>query len=271
MKEIKIIPILLILMLVALVSFGQNKFELEKKKKKTQDEINYTNKLLKETRENQNATYNNLLLLNRNINSRQELITDISSELSYTEKQILDLEFLIKIMKEDLETLKNDYAEMIRIAWKNQNKYNTIMFILAAEDFNQTYLRLKYMQQLAEFRKKQFKAINSLQSILKIQIQSLQEVKTHKSSLLEDEEKEQMNLLKEQKEKEKNLTKLKNQEQKLKKNLQEQQKQMAQVQSSPVRTPWTSTTPTARSSARPSSSPTAPTSKPATSVPTSAS
>lgn len=226
----KIIPIILILIFSTSIAFCQNKSDLEKKKKKTQEDINYTNKLLKETQENQNATYNNLLLINKNINSRQELISDISSELTYTEQQIKDLEFLITLMTEDLEILRDDYAEMIRIAWKNQNKYNTIMFILAAEDFNQTYLRLKYMQQLADFRKKQFKAINSLQSILKIQIQKLQEVKDHKSTLLEDEQNEQKNLLREQKEKEKNLNKLKSKEQELKKNLQEQQKQMAQLQ-----------------------------------------
>ncbi|HOZ30452.1 MAG TPA: peptidoglycan DD-metalloendopeptidase family protein [Bacteroidales bacterium] len=226
----RIIYILLLIICTATFSFGQSKSELEKKKKKTQDDINYTNNLLKQTQENQNATYNNLLLLNKNINSRQELISDISTELSYAEQQIKDLEFLIQIMTEDLESLRNDYAEMIRIAWKNQNKYNTIMFMFAAEDFNQTYLRFKYMQQLAKFRKKQFKAINSLQSILKIQIQTLEEMKITKVTLLEDEQKEQKGLLREQKEKEKALNKLKTQEQELKKSLQDQQKQMAQLQ-----------------------------------------
>jgi len=230
MKTLRFLYILFLLTFAVSICLGQSKSELEKKKKKTQDDINYTNKLLKQTQENQNATYNNLLLLNKNINSRQELISDISSELTYAERQIKDLEFLIQIMTEDLENLKKDYAEMIRIAWKNQNKYNTIMFIFAAEDFNQTFLRFKYMQQLAKFRKKQFKAINSLQSILKIQIQTLEEVKNSKSTLLEDEEREQKSLLREQKEKEKALNKLKTKEQELKENLKEQQKQMAQVQ-----------------------------------------
>jgi len=60
MKEMRIIYILLLIICTATFSFGQSKSELEKKKKKTQDDINYTNNLLKQTQENQNATYNNL-------------------------------------------------------------------------------------------------------------------------------------------------------------------------------------------------------------------
>lgn len=230
MKRKVFILLLLFILPGTVMVFGQNKSELEKKKKKTQDDINYTNQLLKETKEDQKASYNNLLLINKNIDSRYELIENISTDLSYTEQRIQETQMIIEMMQIDLEILKKDYAEMIRIAWKNQNKYNTIMFILAAEDFNQTYLRLKYMQQLADFRKKQFMAINSLQDILAIQIEDLNDAKLHKASLLEDEKKEAQNLKSEQQKQEKTIAELKGKEKELKAKLQEQQKQMAQVQ-----------------------------------------
>lgn len=226
----KIILLLIFLVSGALLLNGQKKTELETKKKKTQEEIDYTNKLLKETRENQKSSYNNLLLINKNIDSRLELIDNISTEVGYTDQRIQETELIIEIMQEDLEILKEDYAEMIRIAWKNQNKYNTIMFILAAKDFNQTYLRLKYMQQLADFRKQQFMAINSLKDILEIHVQKLNNAKLNKTKLLDDEKKEEQNLRSAQQEQENTLSKLKGQEQELKKKLQDQQKQMAQVQ-----------------------------------------
>ncbi len=230
MKISKIILLLVFLIPGTIMLHGQKKTELENKKKKAQEDINYTNKLLKETKENQKSSYNNLLLINKNIDSRRELIDNISSEVSYTDVRIQETDLIISIMQEDLEVLRGDYAEMIRIAWKNQNKYNTIMFILAADDFNQTYLRLKYMQQLADFRKKQFLAINSLKQILEIQVQDLNDAKLHKTKLLDEEKKEELNLKSEQQDQEKTLAKLKGQEQDLKKKLQEQQKQMAQVQ-----------------------------------------
>ncbi|PLX07254.1 MAG: hypothetical protein C0596_12115 [Marinilabiliales bacterium] len=195
------------------VLFSQTKSELENKKQKTLEEINYTNKLLKQTRESQKESYNNLQLINKNINSRQDLINDINSEVVYVDERIKETELIISIMEEDLVILKEDYAEMIRIAWKNTNKYNDIMFILSAEDFNQTYLRLKYMQQLADFRKKQFMAINSVKAVLEIQILKLSDAKEEKNSLLQEEKKEAQKLTEEQREKEKALSDLKSQEQ----------------------------------------------------------
>ncbi|MDD4148574.1 MAG: peptidoglycan DD-metalloendopeptidase family protein [Bacteroidales bacterium] len=210
--------------------FSQSKTDLENKKKKTLEEINYTNKLLKQTKESQKESYNSLQLINKNINSRKELIQNINDEVSYYNKRIVETELIISIMKDDVELLKQKYANMIKVAWKNQNKYNDIMFILSAEDFNQTYLRLKYMQQLAEFRKKQFMAINSVKAVLEIQIEKLNEARLSQTRLLDEEKKEAHKLTKEQQNKESAIVNLKAQEKDLKNKLLDQQKQMAQLQ-----------------------------------------
>lgn len=218
------------LFLISIGLSAQTKTELEKKKQKTIEEINYTNKLLQQTKSNQKESYNTLLLINNKIESRQELIEDINAEVYFVDKRIEESELIIRIMEEDLVILKEDYAEMIRVAWKNQNKYNDIMFILAAEDFNQTYLRLKYMQQLADFRKKQFMAITSVKAVLQINVEKLAAAKIEKEELLNEEIKEGNNLKQEQKDHEKTLNQLKGQEQELKEKLQKQQNQMAQLQ-----------------------------------------
>lgn len=231
MKKIYYIIITCVLLLLGFTfGFSQSKTELEQKKRKTLEDINYTNKLLKQTKESQKESYNSLQLINKNINSRKELIQNINEEVSYYDNRIKETELIISIMQEDLEILKSKYADMIRVAWKNQNKYNDIMFILSAEDFNQTYMRLKYMQQLADFRKKQFMAINSVKAVLEIQISKLNEAKLAKTSLLDEEKKEAQKLTSEQKDQEQALKNLQNKEQELKNKLQEQQKQMAQLQ-----------------------------------------
>ncbi len=225
------VAILIFLILLSFnYSYAQSKSELEKKKKKTLDEIKYTNKLLQQTKQSQKESYNSLQLISKNIDSRKELIGNINSEVNHVIDKIQETELIISIMEEDLVILKEDYAKMIRIAWKNSNKYNDIMFILSAEDFNQTYLRLKYMQQLANFRKKQFLAINSIKSVLEIQIQKLIDAKKIKNQLLIEQRQETQNLVNEQQDKEETLSNLKTKEQELKKNLQNQQKQMAQLQ-----------------------------------------
>ncbi len=230
MNILKKILIISVLILCVNAVFSQTKKDLEKKKNKTQDEINYTNKLLQQTKDNQKTSYNDLLLINKNIEARKSIINDINSELSFTSQKIKDIELIISIMQEDLEKLKLDYARMVKLAWKNSNKYNTIMFILSSKDFNQSYLRLKYMQQIAKFRERQFKAINSINEILKIQIQKLNSLKKDNIKLLDEQKGEEKKLVNDQKKQEKTINQLKSQETELKKKLADQQKQMAQIQ-----------------------------------------
>ncbi|HPX75782.1 MAG TPA: peptidoglycan DD-metalloendopeptidase family protein [Bacteroidales bacterium] len=230
MKKLKYIILIFVVFLSISKVFPQSKSELEKKKNKTQQEINYINKLLKETQKTQKESYNNLLLINKNIESRRSIINDISYEIKLINGKIADIELIISIMEEDLENLKTHYANMIRVAWKNTNKYNNIMFILASEDFNQAYLRLKYMQQLANYRNKQFKAITALTDILAIQKQQLTELKNKNNNLLAEQRNEEKTLKNDQVKQESTIKKLKTQESDLKKKLQQQQKQMADLQ-----------------------------------------
>lgn len=230
MKRLKYIILIFVVFLSASNIFAQSKSELEKKKNKTQQDINYTNKLLKETQKTQKESYNNLLLINKNIELRRSIINDISYEIKLINGKIADIELIISIMEEDLENLKTHYANMIRVAWKNTNKYNNIMFILASEDFNQAYLRLKYMQQLANYRNKQFKAITALTDILAIQKTKLTDLKNKNNNLLTEQRNEERTLKNDQVKQESTIKKLKAQESDLKKKLQQQQKQMADLQ-----------------------------------------
>jgi len=52
MKRLKYIILIFVVFLSASHIFAQSKSELEKKKNKTQQDINYTNRLLKETQKN---------------------------------------------------------------------------------------------------------------------------------------------------------------------------------------------------------------------------
>ena len=138
MKITAKILFLFIAFMLPLCAFSQTKADLEKKKKKTINEINYTNKLLEETRKNQKESENNLALLGSQISSRKELISDINNEIKFVSERIKETESIIAMMTEDLETLKQSYARMLQIAWKNQNKNNEIMFLLSSKDFNQS-------------------------------------------------------------------------------------------------------------------------------------
>ena len=230
MKITAKILFLFIAFMLPLCAFSQTKADLEKKKKKTINEINYTNKLLEETRKNQKESENNLALLGSQISSRKELISDINNEIKFVSERIKETESIIAMMTEDLETLKQSYARMLQIAWKNQNKNNEIMFLLSSKDFNQSYLRLKYMQQMADYRKRQLLAINSIKAVLVKQMEKLIAQKAEHQKLLDEEKVEAKNLENAKRQQENTLAKLKGKEADLKKQLAEKNKQKQQLQ-----------------------------------------
>jgi len=61
-------------LMLALSAFPQTQKELEEKKKRLQDDIKYTNKLLDETETSKKNSLTQLHLLNSKISMRQELI-----------------------------------------------------------------------------------------------------------------------------------------------------------------------------------------------------
>jgi len=229
-KKNKTILLTFSLLYLLLISTGnsfaqkQTKKYLEHKKKELQEEIEYTNKLLDETKKNKRNSLNQLITLNRKISTRQELISTINGEINILNSQINKNNRAINALYSDLQKLKEEYAKMIYYAYKNQNSYNRLMFIFASSDFEQAFMRLKYLQQYSEYRHKQATLILKTKTDLDNKIKSLKAKKNEKRSLLSNEEEEKEKLFSEKTEKEQIVVQLQTQESELKKELQKKKK-----------------------------------------------
>ncbi|MDD4236403.1 MAG: peptidoglycan DD-metalloendopeptidase family protein [Bacteroidales bacterium] len=222
--------ILIILTLLCAISVAQNRSELEKKKNNAIKEIEYTNKLIRETEQGKKESVNNLNLINTKISARQELINAISSEISLIETTIKDNELVISMLEEDLIALRNEYAKMIVLAYKNRNSYDRLMFILSSDDFNQAYKRLKYYQQYSDYRKKQAMAIKGIQVVLNSENEKLAASKQEKETLLAEKSDETNQLKQEKRMQNSTIQKLTKQEEDLRKTLRKYEETAAQLQ-----------------------------------------
>jgi septal ring factor EnvC (AmiA/AmiB activator) len=202
----------------------QSKKYLENKKKELLQEIENTNKLLDETKKNKRSSLNQLVMLNRKITVRQELISTINGEIGILNSQISKNNQSIDVLFKDLKKLKAEYAKMIYYAYKNQDSYNRLMFVFASNDFEQAFMRLKYLQQYSEYRKKQAALIVKTKTDLDVKTKSLEAKKNEKRSLLSNEEEEKQKLFSEKTEKEEIVVQLQTQESELKKELQKKKK-----------------------------------------------
>ncbi|MBD79160.1 MAG: peptidase M23 [Crocinitomicaceae bacterium] len=203
---------------------------LERERSEITKQIDYKNKLLKETRKSKSASLNQLSLLRKKIANRERLIKTLRNETKLIEEQITDKNREIQLREEELQALKEEYAKMIYHAYKTRSSYDKLMFVFASESFNQAYKRLKYLQQYSVFRKNQAAAILEAKKQLNENIVELENAKIEKEQKIKSIENEMLNLDGDRTEKQRVFNKLNSKEKELKKEIKKKQKKSKQLQ-----------------------------------------
>jgi murein hydrolase activator len=207
------------------LAFSQeSKEKLQKTKKQLEEDIRYTARLLEETHQTKQNSLNKVILLNRQIEKRQSLISAISGEVDQIQVQMELQGRHISTLSEELKKMKGEYARMIYYAYKNLNAYNRLLFIFSSEDFNQAYRRLLYYQQYSAYRRTQAELIRDAQMNLNRKQKELEETKAQKLTLARSEESEKGHLTQEKEEKDKTVQQLSKKEKELEATLREKQK-----------------------------------------------
>lgn len=195
---------------VTLSIFAQSdKVKMQSRKSKLEKEIAQMNLELEQTKLNKSANLNQLVLINKKISKREELINEIEREVGGIDNQVKNLNDTIYRITMNLSSLKEEYARIIYSTYRNRSAYSRLMFIFSSHNFNQAYKRLKYLQQYTEYRKAQVKSIGETQQMLAMKKLEFEKRKSSKL-ILKHAQEEERNVLaneKEQKdEKIKNLT-----------------------------------------------------------------
>lgn len=205
--------------------FAQTAKELSRKKEALQREIELANKNLSKTINGKKLTLTQINTIKAQIRLRQEKISTINSEMKSLDHQITENTGKVHNLQGRLVDLKKEYAGMIRFAQRNRNSYDKMMFIFAANDFNQAYKRIKYLQQFGQYRKKQAAYIQGTEKDLNRQIVVLDHNLKSKNSLLREEQSEKSKLDKNKSEQATVLNTLTKQERQYKQDIQKKRQQ----------------------------------------------
>lgn len=224
MRFIKFL-IFLFLIISFETAYGQSSAALKKRKDLINREIEQLKKSRNKIDRSKKLSLNQINLLNAQIRLREEKIRTINSEIKILDTKIISNTTEVKTLQSNLNRLKNQYAKMIIFAHKNQGAYQKLMFIFASHDFNQAYMRLRYIQQVGRLRKRQANEIRNTQIGLKKEISKLDLNKKEKSSLLLDQITEKQTLGKDKVQQSKILTNLTKQQKDLQKQLSKKQKE----------------------------------------------
>lgn len=201
--------------------------DLQKKQRKLQDEIEQTNKMLKQTKKDETATLNKLQLINKNIKNQKQLIHTLDNEIVALNREMKQLGATRDSLQIVLERYKDDYAEMVRKSHYARVQQSPLLFLLSSDNFQQLARRTRYLQEFARFRQEQVRRIENTQAEIDTQNELLRANKSDKETALSSRKREQENLKRDERKQQNMLNQLKSKEKDLSKQLQQKQKKVA--------------------------------------------
>ncbi len=222
--------ILILLVFCPAFLSGQTRAELEEMRKKNLQEIEYVDRMLKTTASQKKDNLNELRVIGRQLNLRENLINEYGQEIGLLEYRIGLNRLALEMLEQDLNNLKDEYANAIISAYKATKGTPALAFILSSSDFNQGYKRLKYIQQTAKYRRNESETISELYDELNRTRERLERDRRNVSDLRSKEERQKQMLRGEQRQKERLVNTLSKKERQLKQELDEKKRVTRQIE-----------------------------------------
>ncbi|PCJ97672.1 MAG: peptidase M23 [Flavobacteriaceae bacterium] len=162
-KELYFIFILLVTLFFNAPSYSQTNEQraLEAKRTQLQNEIRDINRLLFAEKKEKGSVLDQMDALDHKINVSQQLIRVTNQQSNLLNRQINTNIRSISKLREDLKSLKEEYANMIQKSYQNKSQQSRLMFLLSSDDFFQAFKRFQYMKQYTDYRKEQGEQILS--------------------------------------------------------------------------------------------------------------
>ena len=223
------IVVLVLCALFLAPAYGESVKDLQKKQKKLQEEIEQTNKMLKQTKKDESATMNKLQLIGQNIKTQKKIINTLDNEITALNREMRHLNATRDSLQKVLEGYKNDYAEMVRQSHYARMQQSPLLFLLSSDSFQQLARRARYLQEFARYRQEQVKRIENTQAEIDTQNELLKANKNDKQTALSTKKKEQENLKRDERKQKTMLNQLKTKEKDLTKQIQQKQKKVNEL------------------------------------------
>lgn len=222
----------LILFSCGLLVQGQNvvqtkksRIELEKEKAEIQKRLLEFDQILKKTTETKKVSVGQLNAVTKQLQARVSYINTLSKEVNVIDREIANTAYKINALEKELSNLKEEYGKMIYTSAKLNQGMTMTAFVFSSTTFKQFYMRLKYLKQYSDARKKQAQQIEHVTNELEVEKQKLAAKKEEKQQVLQKEQQQKKELDKAKQEQQGIVNTLSKQEQELRRQIEAARKQ----------------------------------------------
>ena len=175
--------------------------ELENQRNELQQQIAESETLLRSTKKDVKSQLDNLALINGQIADRKKYINAIEQDVKSLNNEINALLRQLKTLQRDLKDKKDKYESSVQYMYRNKSIHEKLLFIFSAENLSQTYRRLRYVREYANFQRLQAVEIERKQKQVNAKKAELEVTRGAKEKLLKEGEAEKKRLEKQEKEK----------------------------------------------------------------------
>ena len=183
--------------------------ELESQRNELQQQIAESETLLRSTKKDVKSQLDNLALLNGQIADRKKYIGAIEKDVQSLNKDISALQKQLKALQRELDDKKEKYKASVQYLYRNKSVQEKLMFIFSADNLSQTYRRLRYVREYADYQLLKAVEIERKQKQVEAKKAELETTRVAKEKLLKESEDEKRKLEKQEKEKQNILNGLK--------------------------------------------------------------
>ena len=154
--------------------FGQSSIDqLNAEIKRAEKEIAKNEKLLKEVTKSKKTNQTEIKLLQVKINNRTKVVGGLNKQITLISNDIKQKESDIASMNTQIEELKREYAEIVRVAYKNQKVNSPLLFLFSSDDLNTATRRLSFMRRYNNSLKQKVLDVEQLKSDVATQVELL--------------------------------------------------------------------------------------------------
>lgn len=174
MTKLRVILISVFLSVCCGVAFGQGDIEqLNERRRKAERQLEEIKSLIGSNTGDIRKSETALKLTRNGIAAKREIVATLDEEIARTTAEINLASRQTRSLDSTLTALKKDYGEFIYSAWKNHKMNNTTAFLLASQDFNDATRRISHIRRYNAARARKGVEIDSLNAVLKQQIDQL--------------------------------------------------------------------------------------------------
>ena len=175
--------LMVIVALFCLSAAAQDTKVQEARKAKLEREIAIIDKQLKENASKSSSMLADLELIRKKVSNRKELVAESDRQVKKYNDDIYLAQVKINRLQERVDVLIENYAKLVRSAYKNRDTRVWYMYMLASENLGQAFRRMGYFRNLSDMMRTEARNIRQMQQELEAQKSELQVLKREAEQL----------------------------------------------------------------------------------------